>query len=145
MAEQYVTVAGYVSADPELKRTSSGLAVINLNIGFTPSRFNKETSQWDNLETIWYRATAWRDFAENISTTISKGDKVIAYGKLIQETYETTTGEKRVNLKLELESLGLDLNTKIKSNVAKAEPSAVSSWTVMNPTNDDAWANEPTF
>lgn len=145
MAEQYVTVTGYVSADPELKRTSTGLAVINLNIGFTPSRYNKETSQWDNLETIWYRATAWRDFAENIATTISKGDKIVAYGKLIQETYETTTGEKRVNLKLELEALGQDLNTKVKTNVATPASSAVSSWTTMNPATSDDWADSPTF
>lgn len=145
MAEQYVTVTGYVSADPELKRTSTGLAVLNLNIGFTPSRYNKDTSQWDNLETIWYRATAWRDFAENIATTIVKGDKVVAYGKLIQETYETTTGEKRVNLKLELDALGKDLNTKVKTNVAAPSSAAVSSWTTMNPATDDDWADSPTF
>lgn len=123
--ETNLTVVGYLTADPDIKNTSSGLAVVNITIASTPSKFNKNTSQWEDGQTLFMRATAWRTMAEQIGATMKKGDKVIALGKLIAETYKDKEGNDRTSTRLDLESIGLDLSRAPKttySDVPRAEP-----------------------
>jgi single-strand DNA-binding protein len=135
--ETNVTIVGYLTADPELKSTSTGLAVVNLTIASTPSKFDKATNQFVDGETLFMRATAWRTFAEQIAASLRKGDKVIALGRMLAESYNDKEGNKRTSTKLELDSLGLDLSRPPKaqgyssvpqSNVTAANFTPPSSW-----------------
>lgn len=123
--ETNLTVVGYLTADPELKNTSSGLSVVNITIASTPSKFNKNTSEWEDGQTLFMRATAWRTMAEQIAATMKKGDKVVALGRLIAESYKDKDGNDRTTTRLDLESIGIDLSRVPKttySDVPRGEP-----------------------
>jgi single-strand DNA-binding protein len=113
-----LTIVGFLTADPDLKSTSSGLAVVNLTIASTPSKFDNNTNQWVNGETVFMRASAWRTFAEQIAASLKKGDKVVAVGRLVAQSYTTKEGDNRTSMQLELESLGLDLSRPPKNDYA---------------------------
>lgn len=122
--ETNMTVVGYLTADPELKNTSNGLAVVNITIASTPSKFDKTTSQWVDGQTLFMRATAWRTMAEQIAASMKKGEKVIALGRLVAESYKDKDGNDRTATRLDLDSIGIDLSRVPKtsySDVAKSE------------------------
>lgn len=119
--ETNLTVVGYLTSDPELKNTSSGLAVVNITIASTPSKFDKNTNAWVDGQTLFMRATAWRTMAEQIAASMHKGDKVIALGKLIAESYKDKDGNDRTTTRLDLESIGLDLSRVPKTSYSNVE------------------------
>ena len=122
-----ITIVGYLTADPEVKSTQTGLSVANLTIASTPSKFDKNTSEWVNGETLFLRASAWRTFAEQIAASLKKGDKVIAQGRLTAQSYTDKEGNNRTSMQLELESLGLDLSRPPKSGYSESPRSQTSS------------------
>lgn len=108
--EVTITVVGNLANDPEIKNTNSGIAYVNLNVGSTPSKFNKDTSTWENGDTVWVRCTAWRELAENVSRSLTKGSRVIVTGRLKPATaYQSNTGEARASIELEIEEIGPSL------------------------------------
>lgn len=116
-----LTIVGYLTADPDLKNTSSGLAVVNITIASTPSKFDKATNSWVDGQTLFMRATAWRNMAEAIAASMHKGDKVIAMGRLIAESYKDKDGNDRTTTRLDLESIGLDLSRVPKQSYSQVE------------------------
>lgn len=107
--ETIVTIVGNLTADPELRFTQSGLAVANLTIASTPKVFDKQTNQMKDAEPLFMRASVWREFAENVAQSLTKGTRVIARGQLKQRSYETQAGEKRTVIELEIDEIGPDL------------------------------------
>lgn len=104
-----ITVIGNLTADPELRFTPQGAAVANLTIASTPRNFDKATGEWKEGETLFLRASAWREAAENIAETLKKGMRVIAQGRLKSRSYETKEGERRTSMELEIEEIGPSL------------------------------------
>jgi single-strand DNA-binding protein len=138
-----LTIVGYLTADPELKATQSGLSVVNLTIASTPSKFDRTTNEWVNGETTFMRASAWRTFAEQIASNLRKGDKVVAFGRMVSQSFTDKEGNNRTSLQLELESLGLDLSRPPKSDYASVPRTesftAPAGWTeTQAPPTDDS-------
>lgn len=104
--EPNVTIVGNLGADPELKFTASGKAVANLSIGSTPRRFDKSTGQYQDGETLWVRAHVWGEAAENAAESLRKGDRVIAQGRLVQNSYTAQDGQKRTSIEMHVEEVG---------------------------------------
>lgn len=104
-----ITVIGNLTGDPELRFTPQGAAVANFTIASTPRNFDKATGEWKEGETLFLRASAWREAAENIAETLKKGMRVIAQGRLKSRSYETKEGEKRTSMELEIEEIGPSL------------------------------------
>ena len=100
--ETVITVCGVLGQDPELRFTPAGKPVANLSIASTPSRYDRQTSQWTDGTTMWMRASAWGDMAENIAESLRKGMRVIAQGRLGQRDYTTREGENHSTLQLEI-------------------------------------------
>lgn len=107
--EPYITVVGNLAGDPELRFTASGHAVANFTIAQTPRSFNRETSQWVDDETLWVRASVWREAAENVAETLTKGTRVIAHGRLRARSFETKDGQQRTNWELDVDEIGPSL------------------------------------
>jgi single-strand DNA-binding protein len=115
-----ITVVGYVTYEPELKRLNGDNALINITIASTPSRWDKNTGGYVDGETMFIRATGWRTLAENIALTVRKGSLVIAQGRLVAKSYEKN-GEKKTNFELDLVELGLGLSRVAKTEEPRAE------------------------
>jgi len=107
--ETIITVVGNLTADPELRYTQSGLAVANFTIASTPRTFDRQANDWKDGEALFLRASCWREFAEHVAGSLTKGSRVIATGRLKQRSYETKDGEKRTAIELEVDEIGPSL------------------------------------
>ncbi len=107
--ETIITVVGNLTADPELRYTQSGLAVANFTIASTPRNFDRASNEWKDGEALFLRASCWREFAEHVAGSLTKGTRVIASGRLKQRSYETREGEKRTTIELEVDEIGPSL------------------------------------
>lgn len=133
--EVNVTIVGNLAADPELRYTQGGVAVTSLRVGSTPRTFNRQTSQWEDGETVWVRCTAWRDLAENIANSLQKGTRVIVTGRLKPASaYQAASGEARASIELDIEEIGPSLLRATASVTARARDNASLS-------GGNAWSN----
>jgi single-strand DNA-binding protein len=107
--ETIITVVGNLTADPELRYTQNGLAVANFTIASTPRSFDRASNEWKDGEALFLRASVWRDFAEHVAGSLTKGSRVIVTGRLKQRSYETKEGEKRTSMELEVDEIGPSL------------------------------------
>lgn len=95
------TVIGNLAADPELRFTPKGVAVVSLRVADTPRNLDRATNQWVDGETDWISVTAWDDLAQNIAASFKKGHKVIVIGSYKAEKYtDKNTNEQRSTRKL---------------------------------------------
>ena len=107
--ETVITVVGNLTADPEMRYTQGGLPVANFTIASTPRNFDRQSNEWKDGEALFLRASVWRDFAEHVAGSLTKGMRVIATGRLRQRSYETREGEKRTAFELEIDEIGPSL------------------------------------
>ena len=107
--ETVITVVGNLVEDPELRFTPSGAAVAAFRIASTPSRFNKDTSKWEDGESLFLRCSVWRQAAENVAESLQRGMRVIVQGRLKQREWETKEGEKRTSYEIDVDEVGPSL------------------------------------
>lgn len=101
-----VTVIGNLTNDPELRFTPSGAAVASFTVASSSRVLDKTTNEWKDGETVFMRCSVWRQYAENVAESLTKGTRVIVSGRLKQRSYETREGEKRQVMELEVEDVG---------------------------------------
>jgi single-strand DNA-binding protein len=104
-----ITVVGNLTGDPELRFTPSGAAVANFTIASTPRTFDRQSNEWKDGDTLFMRCSIWREAAENVAESLTKGMRVIAQGRLVQRSYETREGEKRTVVELQVDEVGPSL------------------------------------
>lgn len=104
-----ITVVGNVVADPELRFTPSGAAVANFRVASTPRVFNRDSGQYEDGEALFLTCNVWRQAAENVAESLTKGMRVIVQGRLVQRSYETREGEKRTVVELQVDEIGPSL------------------------------------
>lgn len=109
--ETTITVIGNVCADPELRFTPSGAAVASFTIASTPRSFDRTTNEWKDQDSLFLRCNVWRQAAENVAESLTKGVRVIAVGRLKQRSYETREGEKRTVVELDVDEIGPSLKS----------------------------------
>lgn len=103
--ETVVTVVGNAVADAELRLTASGVAVANFTVASTPRHFDKAKNEFVDDEALFMRCAIWRQPAENVAETITRGMRIIVVGRLKQRSYEKD-GEKRTVIELEVDEVG---------------------------------------
>ena len=104
-----ITVVGNLVADPELRYTPSGSAVANFRVAYTPRRYDSQSGQWVDGEALFLTCNVWRQAAENVANSLTKGDRVIVNGRLRQRSFETREGEKRTVFEVEVDEVGPSL------------------------------------
>lgn len=104
--ETLITIIGNLVGDVDLRFTNSGAPVANFTIASTPRNFDRETREWRDGDTLFMRCSVWRDQAENVAESLTKGTRVIAQGRLVQRNWETPQGEKRSAVELQVEDIG---------------------------------------
>jgi single-strand DNA-binding protein len=107
--ETIITIVGNLTADPELRWTQNGLAVANFTIASTPKTFDKASNEWKDGDALFLRASVWREFAEHVAGSLTKGSRVIAQGRLRQRSYQDREGQQRTSIELEVDEIGPSL------------------------------------
>ena len=152
--ETTITVVGNLTADPELRFTPAGAAVANFTVASTPRTFDRQSGEWKDGEALFLRCSIWREAAENVAESLTRGSRVIVTGRLKQRSFETKEGEKRTVMEVEVDEIGPSLKyATAKVNKASrgggggggfgsgapaggSRPAAAAS-------NDDPWGNAP--
>ena len=104
-----ITVVGNIVADPELRYTPNGAAVANFRAASTPRRYDQQAGQFVDGEPLFLTCNVWRQPAENVANSLSKGDRVIVTGRLRQRSYDDRNGERRTVFEIEVEEVGPSL------------------------------------
>lgn len=121
-----ITVAGNMVADPELKFTQKGTPVANFRVASTPKVYRD--GQWEDGDGVFLNCTLWRDAAENVAESLTKGMRVIVQGRLRQRSYENKQGEKRTVFEIEVDEVGPSLRfARAKVTRVTREKSGASS------------------
>ncbi|HEV3172125.1 MAG TPA: single-stranded DNA-binding protein [Actinocrinis sp.] len=107
--ETVITVVGNLTDDPELRFTPSGAAVASFTVASTPRTFDKNSNEWKDGDALFLRCSIWRQAAENVAESLTKGMRVVVQGRLKQRSYETREGEKRTVVELDVEEIGPSL------------------------------------
>lgn len=108
--ETNITIVGNLTADPELRFTPSGAAVANFTVASTPRFFDKQANEWKDGDPLYMACNIWRQAAENVAESLTKGSRVIVSGRLKQRSYETKDGQKRTVIELEVDEIGPSLS-----------------------------------
>jgi single-strand DNA-binding protein len=98
--ETVITVVGNLTAD---------LAVANFTIASTPRTFDRQANEWKDGDALFLRASVWREFAEHVAGSLTKGTRVIATGRLVQRSYQDREGQQRSSIELQIEEIGPSL------------------------------------
>ena len=106
--ETPITVVGNLTADPELRFIQSGAAVVNFTVASTPRTFDRQTNEFKDGETLFMRCSLWREAAENVAESLTKGMRVIVTGRLVQRSFESN-GEKRSVVEMQVDEVGPSL------------------------------------
>lgn len=163
-----ITVVGNLTGDPELRFTGAGVAVASFTIASTPRSFDRQSNEWKDSDPLFMRCSLWREAAENVAESLTKGMRVIAQGRLVQRSYETKEGEKRTVIELQVEEIGPSLkysSAKVTRNARSgdgnsggyggqqqpstgfgaAAPRNDDPWTTAAPAQGGGFADEPPF
>ena len=104
-----ITLVGNLTNDPELRFTPSGAAVAKFTVASTPRYMDRQTNEWKDGDTLFLQCQIWRQAAENVAETLTRGMRVIVSGKLKQRSYETKEGKKRTVFEVEVDEVGPSL------------------------------------
>jgi single-strand DNA-binding protein len=155
--ETIITVVGNLTGDPELRFTPSGAAVANFTVASTPRTFDRMTNEWKDGEAMFLNCSVWRQVAENVAESLTKGMRVIVQGRLKSRSYETQSGERRTVFEVEVDEIGPALRyatAKVTRNPSSGNyQSGSAGWSApaAEPATPaaDPWANaqsdEPPF
>ncbi|WP_127784489.1 single-stranded DNA-binding protein [Rhodococcus sp. X156] len=149
--ETNLTIVGNLTADPELRFTPSGAAVATFTVASTPRKFNAQTNQWEDMDALFMRCNIWRQAAENVAESLTRGSRVIVSGRLRQRSFETREGEKRTVVELEVDEVGPSLKyaTAKVNKVSRGGGgggggfSSAPSGGGGGAANDDPWGSAP--
>lgn len=104
--ETVITVVGNLTADPELRFTPNGAAVANFTVASTPRTFDRQTNEWKDGEALFLRCSVWREAAENVAESLTKGMRVIVQGRLRARSYDDRDGNRRTSWELDVDEVG---------------------------------------
>ena len=133
--ETRITVIGNTVAAPEIRFTQSGAAVANFTVASTPRTFDKATNAWKDGDTLFLNCSVWREAAENVAESLTKGTRVIVTGNLTQRSYEKD-GDKRTVYELQVDEVGPSLKyatARVEKKAPKSSGGAQASSSQADP------------
>ncbi len=131
-----ITLTGLVATTPRHLTTSEGLAITSFRLASSQRRFDRAANRWVDGDTNWYTVSSFRALAENVATSVSKGDRVIVTGKLRIRDWENTD-RSGTTVEIEAEALGHDLTWGIASYTRNSSATEVTS------VAEDDWGGLP--
>ena len=140
--ETPLTVGGNLVADPEIRYTQSGAPVASFTVASTPRSFDKQKNEFVDGDTLFMRCSIWREAAENVVESLTKGMRVIVQGRLVQRSYEDRDGQKRTVVELQVDEIGPSLRY-ASAKVTRAQRSGGGNSGGFSgaPAGNDPWAS----
>ena len=140
--ETPITVVGNLTADPELRFTPSGAAVANFTVASTPRNFDRQTNEWKDGEALFLNCSVWRQAAENVAESLTKGSRVVVQGNLKARSYETREGEKRTVFEVDVQEIGPSLKYATAKVSKTTRQGGGGGYSGGGTGGDDPWSNQ---
>ncbi len=137
--ETQITVTGNLTGDPELRFTPAGVAMVKFTVASTPRVYDRAKNEYRDGDPLFLTCTGWRDMAEHIAESRSKGARVVVVGRLRLSRWETDEGEKRSAYGLEVDEVGPSLRF-ATAKITKTTRTKASDGFTPDSVPDDAWA-----
>jgi single-strand DNA-binding protein len=137
-----LTLTGNLTADPEYRVLDSGQSVASFSIASSRRIYDKTAGRWEDGDKLVLRCSAWRNLADNIAESLTRGARVVAVGRLKQHMWEDENGVQRLMTELELEDVGTSLRY-ATATIAKASRRSGSA--VGNDLASQPMPDEPPF
>src|SRR5689334_22048636 len=141
--ETIITVVGNLTDDPELKFTPSGAAVTNFTVASTPRTFDRQTNEWKDGDALFLRCAAWRQLAENVAESLTKGQRVIVTGALRVRQYERQDGSKGTSVEMNVEEVGPSLKFATAKVTKATRSGGGSGGGFSGGGGSDPWSSQP--
>ena len=137
-----ITLIGNLTNDPELRFTPSGAAVAKFTVASTPRYMDRQTNEWKDGDTLFLQCQIWRQAAENVAETLTRGMRVIVSGRLKQRSYETKEGEKRTVFEVEVDEVGPSLrNATAKVTKTTRQGGGSGGFSAPTESSDEPWSS----
>jgi single-strand DNA-binding protein len=129
MNDVRITVAGNITKEPVKRFTRDQSSVLNFRIAATPRRFDRGTGAWSNETTMYFDVTCWRQLADHVHESVTRGDRVVVVGRLNRDTYRGKDGTERDNWSINADSVSVDLTFATAKPVkpGRAQPQPVAA------------------
>lgn len=102
------TIVGNLTRDPEIRYTREGQATTSLGVAVNRRWQNRQSNEWEEA-TSFFDVVTWRDLAENVALSLTKGTRVVVTGRLEQRSWETEDGERRFKVEIVADDVGVAL------------------------------------
>ena len=135
--ETQITLVGNLTAAPELRFTPSGAAVANFTVASTPRTFDRQTNEWRDGEAMFLNCSVWRQAAENVAESLTKGMRVIVQGRLRARSYDDREGNRRTVFEVQVDEIGPSLR------YATAQVARTSSGQGGGQPQAQGWGQQP--
>jgi single-strand DNA-binding protein len=139
MNETTLTLAGNLVDDPELRFTPAGQPVAKFRVASTPRYLDKNTNEWKDGDSLFLTCSVWRQAAENVAESLTRGMRAIVTGRLRQRSYETKEGDKRTVYEVEVDELGPSLRS-ASAKVTKVTRTKPTDGGQQHQGDADPWA-----
>ncbi|KUL34827.1 single-stranded DNA-binding protein [Actinoplanes awajinensis] len=136
--ETSITVVGNLVNDPELRFLTNGTAMAKFTVASTPRTLDRDSGQWKDGEPLFLNCTAWRDLAENVAGSLTRGTRVVVHGRLRLSRWETPEGEKRQQHALDVDEIGPSLRF-AQAKVTRTTRAKGGDGFTPNDAPDDVW------
>jgi len=146
--ETQITIVGNLVDDPELRFLSNGTPVAGFRVASTPRIFDRQTNEWKDGESLFLSCSVWRQYAENVAESLTKGMRVIVTGNLKQRSYETNNGERRTVFEVTVDEVGPALRNAtatVARQTRAAQSGATAGWNSAGTADSSGGVSEPPF
>ena len=104
-----ILIRGFTASDPALSTLPNGVPVVNFRLASTP-RWQDATGTWKEGTTNWYTVKAYRRLAQNIATSIEKGQPLVVSGRQRISRWNREDGPQGTTVVVDAVGIGHDLN-----------------------------------
>ena len=139
--ETPITLIGNLTADPDLRFTPSGAAVANFTVASTPRTFDRQANEWRDGESMFLNCSVWRQAAENVAESLTKGTRVVLSGRLKSRSYENREGEKRTVFEVEVDEIGPSLRYATAKVTKTSGGGGGGNWGGQQGGSSDNWSS----
>ena len=137
--ETQMTIVGNLTADPELRFLPNGTGMAKFTVASTPRIFDRDKNEYRDGEPLFLTCTVWRDLAEHVAESLTKGTRVVVVGRLRLSRWETDEGEKRSAYGLDVDEVGPSLRF-AQAKVTKTTRSKAGDGFTPASVPDDPWS-----
>jgi single-strand DNA-binding protein len=107
-SDNFTVQVGNLTDDPELRYTQNGTAVTNFRLAVN-QRVKEADGSWRDGDASFFKVNVWRDQAENVAESLTKGNRAVVLGRLRTRSWETPEGDKRSSTEIDADEVAPSL------------------------------------